>query len=97
MDALSPHPNCFHHFISLYLSPLSIGLGLLVVVFERIYLGTGNNIYEQTTMFWIKVFALIFGIGGQNNNRINKIENTKMFPGERYKFKKIRSKTNRAA
>jgi cytochrome d ubiquinol oxidase subunit I len=43
--------------------PLSIGLGLLLVVFEGMYLKTGNKVYEQITRFWIKIFALIFGIG----------------------------------
>ncbi|MDP4262445.1 MAG: cytochrome ubiquinol oxidase subunit I [Bacteroidota bacterium] len=43
--------------------PLSIGLGLLLVVFEGMYLKTGNKLYEEITRFWIKIFALIFGIG----------------------------------
>ena len=43
--------------------PLSIGLGLLLVIYEGMYLKTGNKIYEQATRFWIKIFALIFGIG----------------------------------
>jgi cytochrome bd ubiquinol oxidase subunit I len=43
--------------------PLSIGLGLILVIMEGIYLRTGNKIYEQATRFWIKIFALIFGIG----------------------------------
>jgi cytochrome d ubiquinol oxidase subunit I len=43
--------------------PLSIGLGLLLVVFEGMYLKTGNKMYEKITRFWIKIFALIFGIG----------------------------------
>jgi cytochrome d ubiquinol oxidase subunit I len=43
--------------------PLSIGLGLLLVIFERMYLKTGDKRYEQITRFWIKIFALIFGIG----------------------------------
>jgi cytochrome d ubiquinol oxidase subunit I len=43
--------------------PLSIGLGLLLVIFEGMYLKTGNVLYEQVTRFWIKIFALIFGIG----------------------------------
>ncbi len=43
--------------------PLSIGLGLLLVIFEGMYLKTGNQLYEQITRFWIKIFALIFGIG----------------------------------
>lgn len=43
--------------------PLSIGLGLLLVIFEGLYLKTGKKIYEQATRFWIRIFALIFGIG----------------------------------
>ncbi|MET0392967.1 MAG: cytochrome ubiquinol oxidase subunit I [Chitinophagaceae bacterium] len=43
--------------------PLSIGLGLLLVIMEGMYLRTGNKIYEQMTRFWIRIFALIFGIG----------------------------------
>lgn len=43
--------------------PLSIGLGLLLVIFEGLYLKTKDKAYEQLTRFWIKIFALIFGIG----------------------------------
>ncbi len=43
--------------------PLSIGLGLILVIMEGLYLKTGNIIYEQMTRFWIKIFALIFGLG----------------------------------
>ena len=43
--------------------PLSIGLGVALVVFEGIYLRTKDKHWEQLTKFWIKIFALIFGIG----------------------------------
>lgn len=43
--------------------PLSIGLGLLMVIMEGLYLRTGNKIYETMTRFWTKIFALTFGIG----------------------------------
>src|SRR5579871_4883743 len=43
--------------------PLSIGLGLMLVILEGIYLRTGNRIYEMAVRFWIRIFALIFGIG----------------------------------
>jgi len=43
--------------------PLSIGLGLILVIMEGMYLKTGNIIFEKATRFWIKIFALIFGIG----------------------------------
>ncbi|MRG47640.1 cytochrome ubiquinol oxidase subunit I [Chitinophaga sp. SYP-B3965] len=43
--------------------PLSIGLGLCLVIMEGLYLRTGKKMYEDITRFWIKIFALIFGIG----------------------------------
>lgn len=43
--------------------PLSIGLGVALVVFEGMYLRTRDKHWEQLTKFWIKIFALIFGIG----------------------------------
>lgn len=43
--------------------PLSIGLGLLMVFMEGMYLKTGNKEYETLARFWTKIFALTFGIG----------------------------------
>jgi cytochrome d ubiquinol oxidase subunit I len=43
--------------------PLSIGLGLVMVIMEGLYLRTGNKAYETLTRFWTKIFALTFGIG----------------------------------
>ncbi|MXV52378.1 cytochrome ubiquinol oxidase subunit I [Pedobacter sp. HMF7647] len=43
--------------------PLSIGLGLVMVAMEGLYLKTGNKMYEDMTRFYTKIFALIFGIG----------------------------------
>lgn len=43
--------------------PLSIGLALMLVIMEGSYLKTKNELYKQMTHFWVKVFALIFGIG----------------------------------
>jgi cytochrome bd ubiquinol oxidase subunit I len=43
--------------------PLSIGIGLLMVIFESMYLKTRKKEYEILTRFWIKIFALTFGIG----------------------------------
>ncbi|KYP14378.1 cytochrome ubiquinol oxidase subunit I [Flavihumibacter sp. CACIAM 22H1] len=43
--------------------PLSIGLGLILVLMEGLYLKTGLKIYEDMTRFWIRIFALIFGLG----------------------------------
>lgn len=47
-----------------YIFPvLSIGLGLIMIIIEGIYIKTGNPLYLQTTQFWTKVFALTFAIG----------------------------------
>ncbi len=44
--------------------PLSIGLGLFLVIFQGLYLKTKNKEYERLTRFWIRIFALTFGIQG---------------------------------
>jgi cytochrome bd ubiquinol oxidase subunit I len=43
--------------------PLSIGLGLLMVIFESLYIRTKNKQYHTLAKFWTKIFALTFGIG----------------------------------
>jgi cytochrome bd ubiquinol oxidase subunit I len=43
--------------------PLSIGLGLMLVLMEGTWLRTGNSLYHQMARFWTKVFALTFAIG----------------------------------
>ncbi|GGK10292.1 cytochrome ubiquinol oxidase subunit I [Yeosuana aromativorans] len=43
--------------------PLSIGIGLIMVIMEGLYLKTGNKAYEILTRFWLKIFAITFGIG----------------------------------
>jgi cytochrome d ubiquinol oxidase subunit I len=43
--------------------PLSIGLGVCMVIMEGLYLKTKEKLYEDMTKFFTRVFALIFGIG----------------------------------
>ncbi len=43
--------------------PLSIGLGVLLVFMEGLWLKTDNPVYHQMARFWTKVFALTFAIG----------------------------------
>ncbi len=43
--------------------PLSIGLGLMMVIFESLYIKTKNKQYEVLTRFWTKIFAVTFGLG----------------------------------
>ncbi len=43
--------------------PMSIGLAILLVIMEGMYIKTKNKIYENITRFWIKIFALVFAMG----------------------------------
>ena len=43
--------------------PLSIGLGIMLVLMEGAWLKTGKPVYHQMARFWTKVFALTFAIG----------------------------------
>ncbi|MDR3706224.1 MAG: cytochrome ubiquinol oxidase subunit I [Paludibacteraceae bacterium] len=43
--------------------PLSIGLGLLLVAMEGLYLKTKNPVYETLAKFWTKLFAITFTVG----------------------------------
>ncbi len=43
--------------------PLAIGMGVLLVFFEGMYLKTKNPLYESITKFWVKIFGLNFAIG----------------------------------
>lgn len=52
--------NISFHYI---FPPLSIGLGLLLVIMEGAYLRTKNPVYERMTRFWVKIFAIIFAVG----------------------------------
>jgi cytochrome bd ubiquinol oxidase subunit I len=47
-----------------YIYPvLSIGLSLIMVIIEGIYLKTKNPLYLYMAQFWTKIFALTFAIG----------------------------------
>src|SRR5271165_732580 len=43
--------------------PLSIGLGVMLVIMEAAWLKTKNTLYHQMARFWTRVFALTFAIG----------------------------------
>ncbi len=43
--------------------PISIGLGLLMVIMEGLYLKTKNPQYEVLAKFWTKIFAITFTVG----------------------------------
>ncbi len=43
--------------------PLTIGLGVFLVITEGIYLKTKNQLYHNLTKFWVLIFGLIFALG----------------------------------
>ena len=43
--------------------PLSIGLGVMLVLMEGAWLRTGKDVYHQLAKFWTNVFALTFALG----------------------------------
>jgi len=43
--------------------PMSIGLGLIIVIMESMYMITKNPLYHKMTKFWVKMFGLNFAIG----------------------------------
>lgn len=43
--------------------PLSIGLGVILVLMEGLYLKTRNPLLQQMTRFWARVFGLTFALG----------------------------------
>jgi cytochrome d ubiquinol oxidase subunit I len=43
--------------------PLSIGLGIALVIMQGLWLKTGNIIFHRMARFWTKIFALTFAIG----------------------------------
>ena len=47
----------------LFVSPLSIGLGVMLVIMEGLWLKTRKPVFHQMARFWTKVFALTFAIG----------------------------------
>ena len=49
-----------YHFLFV---PLSIGLGLVMVLFERRYYKSGKAEDKATSDFWIKIFTATFAVG----------------------------------
>lgn len=43
--------------------PLNIGLAVILVLMEGIFLATRNPLYRQMTRFWVRIFGLTFALG----------------------------------
>lgn len=50
---------CFHYLFP----PLSIGLGLILVITGGMWLKTKQEVYMKLTKFWTKIFGIIFVLG----------------------------------
>jgi len=48
------------HFI---FPPLTLGIGLIILVYETLYIKTEKEIFKNISKFILKIFALIFAIG----------------------------------
>lgn len=48
------------HFI---FPPISMGLGLMLVVMGILYVRTKNPIWRQSSFFWVSVYGLVFALG----------------------------------
>ena len=48
------------HFI---FPAFSIGLASYLAVLEALWLKTGNAVYDNLFRYWIKIFAIVFGMG----------------------------------
>ena len=42
---------------------LSIGLASFLMVLQGLWLKTGRDIYRRAWRYWVKIFAVIFGMG----------------------------------
>src|SRR5579871_3912562 len=43
--------------------PISMGLGLLLVVIGIIYVRTRNPLWRELSVFWVRVYGLVFAVG----------------------------------
>ena len=49
-----------YHF---FFVPLTLGLSILVAIFETTYVRTGHDLYKRLTQFWGKLFLINFALG----------------------------------
>jgi cytochrome d ubiquinol oxidase subunit I len=45
------------------LPAFTVGLGSFIAVLEGLKLATGRDVYVRISTFWIKIFAIAFGMG----------------------------------
>jgi len=52
--------TAMYHFLFV---PLTLGLSMLLVIMESVYVMTGKQIYKDMTRFWGKLFGINFALG----------------------------------
>ena len=45
------------------LPAFTVGLASYIAVLEGVYFATGREVYFRSSMFWIKIFSVSFGMG----------------------------------
>jgi hypothetical protein len=56
------------------LPAFTVGLASYIAVLEGIYFATGRDVYFRSSMFWIKIFSVSFGMAGtpiRSRNRVD--------------------------
>lgn len=43
--------------------PMTIGLGVVLVALEGLWLKTKNDLYHKQAKFWTRIFGIIFALG----------------------------------
>ncbi|MEZ4517951.1 MAG: cytochrome ubiquinol oxidase subunit I [Chloroflexota bacterium] len=51
--------SSFHYLFP----PISMGLGLMLVIIGIIYIRTGDSKWRRMSFFWVKVYGLVFALG----------------------------------
>ena len=52
--------TALYHFLFV---PLTLGLSMILVIMESVYVMTGRDIWKQMTRFWGLLFGINFAIG----------------------------------
>ena len=63
LDFLARFQFAFTIMFHYLFPPLSIGLGLMLVFMEGMFLKTKDPLYEKMTKFWVKIYAANFAMG----------------------------------
>src|SRR6201996_8381527 len=52
--------TALYHFLFV---PLTLGLSMMLVIMEAVYVMTGRSVWRTTTRFWSRIFGINFVLG----------------------------------